>query len=278
MLRPPLALLVLSLATPLLAQSTEADLRTRLLNKPLYLRGQWRDDKLSFDETGHLLTPSNPASFTLSGIDINSMKLKSNSLILTGQRVGVEFAQDIPKRVGLQIVEGARIRKESLQVEIRRPRSGNYDDVLNGIFTDGLADLVPALPPVWETFTRRYLAPSVTPAPDLSRTINSPISASPISYRAGGNVIPPTLLHDEQPEFTDSAKALRYSAKVSIDLVVDDTGKPARLQIVHPAGLGLDERAVAAVARYTFTPGTQYGLPVPVEISIEVNFEVIYGK
>jgi hypothetical protein len=46
------------------AQSTEADLKTRLMDKPLYLRGFWRDDTLHFDPTGHLLGNSSPVTFS----------------------------------------------------------------------------------------------------------------------------------------------------------------------------------------------------------------------
>src|SRR5580698_2238424 len=39
-------------------------------------------------------------------------------------------------------------------------------------------------------------------------------------------------------------------------------------------GLGLDERAVAAVSQYTFQPATKDGSPVSVQLNVEVNFQI----
>jgi TonB family protein len=38
--------------------------------------------------------------------------------------------------------------------------------------------------------------------------------------------------------------------------------------------MGLDEQALAAVTQYKFKPATLQGKPVPVEVSIEVNFRI----
>jgi protein TonB len=39
-------------------------------------------------------------------------------------------------------------------------------------------------------------------------------------------------------------------------------------------GLGLDEKAVDAVKQYKFKPATQDGKPVPVQVNLEVNFQI----
>ncbi len=42
-----------------------------------------------------------------------------------------------------------------------------------------------------------------------------------------------------------------------------------------PLGYGLDENAVGAVNRYRFKPAMKAGLePVPVQITVEVNFRL----
>jgi protein TonB len=46
------------------------------------------------------------------------------------------------------------------------------------------------------------------------------------------------------------------------------------VNILHPAGLGLDENAVGAVEQYTFKPAMQDGKPVAVELNVEVNFQI----
>lgn len=69
-------------ACPVLAQSTEADLKTRLKKTPLYLRGCWGDSSLSFDANGKLVSSSSKTSFTLSGFGLKSLQLKNGTLAL----------------------------------------------------------------------------------------------------------------------------------------------------------------------------------------------------
>ena len=38
--------------------------------------------------------------------------------------------------------------------------------------------------------------------------------------------------------------------------------------------MGLDEKAVEAVRQYKFKPAMENGKPVPVEIYVEVNFQI----
>jgi protein TonB len=39
-------------------------------------------------------------------------------------------------------------------------------------------------------------------------------------------------------------------------------------------GMGLDEKAVEAVKQYRFKPAMEGGKPVPVELNVEVNFQI----
>jgi protein TonB len=43
---------------------------------------------------------------------------------------------------------------------------------------------------------------------------------------------------------------------------------------VRPAGLGLDEKALAAVQQYKFSPAMQDGKPVKVDLYVDVNFQI----
>jgi hypothetical protein len=38
--------------------------------------------------------------------------------------------------------------------------------------------------------------------------------------------------------------------------------------------MGLDEKALQPVEQYRFAPGTEYGVPVPVTITVEVKFRL----
>jgi len=44
--------------------------------------------------------------------------------------------------------------------------------------------------------------------------------------------------------------------------------------VVRPLGKGLDEKAVEAVKQYRFEPAMYEGHPVPVEVNIQVSFQL----
>ena len=269
----------LVLPSCLVAQKTEADLRARLLKKPLYLRGEWGGDKLSFDDAGQVEKKAAPVSFTLAGVDIQSVKLTAKELVLQGQRAGLEFNRDVPIRVGLDKRDGlGNASPENMTIRIKTPANGDFTAALDAIFTDNLADLVPQLPAYWQTFAQKHLLPAGTlPAP-VRNSDQAAGSAQPPGVaklpRIGGGVSPPRLATKVDPDFDEAARAMKYSGVVLVNLIVDAEGMPSHLQILRPTGLGLDEQALAAVSRYTFQPAMLHGKPVAVELNVEVNFQI----
>jgi TonB family protein len=281
-MRCALTALLVSLVLPscLVAQKTEADLRARLINKPLYLRAEWGGDKLSFDAAGHPEKTFAPVSFTLAGVEIQSVKLTRKELVLEGQRVGFEFDKDVPQLVGLVVRDRlGQVSPKEIAIRITAASDGDFGAALDAIFTDNVADLVPQLPWYWQTFAQKHLIPRGTPAapvadpgPAAGGTPRPP--AMQKLPRIGGGVSAPRLLTKVDPEFSEAARAMKYSGIVLVNLIVDAKGMPNRVQILRPTGLGLDEQAVAAVSRYTFQPAMQNGTPVAVELNVEVNFQI----
>jgi periplasmic protein TonB len=90
----------------------------------------------------------------------------------------------------------------------------------------------------------------------------------------GGGVTAPQLVHSVEPEFTEQARAARLQGQVAIQLIVDSNGNPEDLQVVHHLGMGLDEKALAAVRQYRFHPAMFHGRPVPVRLVVVVNFHL----
>jgi periplasmic protein TonB len=94
-------------------------------------------------------------------------------------------------------------------------------------------------------------------------------------YQVGGSVTAPKLIYAVDPEFTDEARRVKFQGDCMVTLIVDAQGKPQRIRVVQPLGMGLDERAVEAVKQYRFKPATFKGKPVPVEINVEVIFRIL---
>jgi TonB family protein len=90
----------------------------------------------------------------------------------------------------------------------------------------------------------------------------------------GGGVSAPTLIHSAEPEFTEQARQANYQGTVSVQLIVDSQGNPQNVRVAHPLGMGLDEKAVAAVRQYRFRPAMYQGHPVAVQMIVEVDFRL----
>jgi periplasmic protein TonB len=82
------------------------------------------------------------------------------------------------------------------------------------------------------------------------------------------------LVYAVDAEFSDEARRAKFQGVCVVSLVVDAKGNPQRVQVVRHLGMGLDQKAVAAVKQYRFKPATLQGRPVPVEVNVEVNFRI----
>ena len=52
-------------------------------------------------------------------------------------------------------------------------------------------------------------------------------------------------------------------------------GQAQKIQVQRGVGLGLDDKAVEAVSKWRFSPGTRFGVPVTVAATIEDNFRAL---
>jgi periplasmic protein TonB len=93
-------------------------------------------------------------------------------------------------------------------------------------------------------------------------------------YHVGGSVSAPVVIYQVDPEFSEEARKAKFSGNVEVYLIVDANGMPKNVRVVRGVGMGLDEKAVDAVRQYRFKPATQNGKAVPVDLYIDVNFQI----
>jgi periplasmic protein TonB len=90
----------------------------------------------------------------------------------------------------------------------------------------------------------------------------------------GGGVSAPVLVYGFEPEFSEEARKAKAAGNVLVNLWVDEKGYTTHVRVIRGIGMGLDERAVAAVKLYRFKPAMENGKPVTVEMNIEVTFHI----
>jgi TonB family protein len=116
-------------------------------------------------------------------------------------------------------------------------------------------------------------SPIEGPKAPLPSEKDIPQEATPLGiYRVGGPITAPVPLNHVEAEFTEEARIARIIGVCLISVSVDAHGMPQNLRIVKGLEPSLDANALTAVSKYRFTPAMNNGVPVPVMITVTVNF------
>jgi TonB family protein len=91
--------------------------------------------------------------------------------------------------------------------------------------------------------------------------------------RVGGNIKVPTKIKDVRPEYPDAARAAGIQGVVIMEAVIDPAGKVASARVLRSIP-DLDQAAVDAVRQWEFAPTLLNGAPVPVIMTVTVNFSL----
>ena len=101
---------------------TEDQLRQMLVGKPLFLRGGYLSDNLSFNEHGGLNGQAPHASYTLCAIQFDKVHLTKRKVELSGARYGLHFLGALPYEDPTNAVDRVKItpKKKLAKVSIDR--------------------------------------------------------------------------------------------------------------------------------------------------------------
>ena len=93
-------------------------------------------------------------------------------------------------------------------------------------------------------------------------------------FRPGNGVETPRLLREVTPRYTAEAMRAKVQGVVLVEAVVLSDGSVGDVTVVRSLDkvFGLDEEAIKAARRWRFLPGTRFGEPVAVLVTIELTF------
>jgi TonB family protein len=94
------------------------------------------------------------------------------------------------------------------------------------------------------------------------------------AYRPGNGVTLPEIIRDVKPAYTSDAMRAKVQGTVLLECTVRPDGSTSDCKVVRSLDptFGLDQEAVRAARQWRFKPGTRFGEPVPVLITIELTF------
>jgi TonB family protein len=91
------------------------------------------------------------------------------------------------------------------------------------------------------------------------------------AVRVGGQIKAPIKITDVRPVYPPLAQSARVSGTVTIEATIDTDGTVIDAKVVKSIPL-LDQAALDAVRQWVYTPSQLNGVPVPVLITVTVNF------
>jgi TonB family protein len=93
-------------------------------------------------------------------------------------------------------------------------------------------------------------------------------------YRPGSGITPPRVLREVKADYTEAARQRALTGEVVLEIVVRRDGSVGEVTLLHGLGLGLDDRAIAAVRQWRFAPAERLGIPVDVLVEVGVEFRL----
>lgn len=93
-------------------------------------------------------------------------------------------------------------------------------------------------------------------------------------YQIGNDVTRPIEVRKGVPQYTSDAMRARVQGSVIVECVVQASGMCSDIRVIRSLepSFGLNDEAIKAARQWRFRPGTRMGAPVPVVVTLEVEF------
>ncbi len=266
------------------AAQDSGDWQRRLVERPLYLRGFWQENSLEFDAQGKPLKAAHPGPLTLSGMDVTSVSVKGNTMVLHGNRVALvataagrleRQAPESSTEIAFSLAKNKVFKaKEEMKLTIHADAQGSFDAAVKAIFADGLKEFATSVPVYWSCYAQGYFE---TDAPDTeaAHTTSECLKKMGLDDEVftSGEYHPPHLVTMPKLHFPPEVFELGLSGRCVARVLIGKDGAPRALQLVRPVGAGLDEELLQAESRAQYRPATIEG--VAVTAAIDVPMEIV---
>jgi TonB family protein len=92
--------------------------------------------------------------------------------------------------------------------------------------------------------------------------------------RKGGRIQEPKKARDRRPRYPDSARARGIQGVVVLDAEIEPSGCVSQVALLRGIDTSLDLEAIRAVSSWVYTPTLLNGEPVPIQMTVTVNFKL----
>ncbi len=258
----------------------EDQLRFTYVDNALMLRHFYSGEHLRFHSDGTLNGDAAVGPWTLDGkIAVKEVHLQGGLLIIKGRRIHQIFdskskAHDElttvdqysgKDRVAMEEALNNRVVEIEIELPTEKPNREDVAAAINKVFLAPWDSMTEIVPSYWQAYFAKQEGKPQTATPPKK---------DPVYSIKPGEISPPHVTFDPDPPYSAEAQKSKYQGMIVVSLIVDPAGTPRDLQIQRPLGMGLDEKAVAAISTWKFEPAQKDGKPVAVAIDIEVSFRL----
>lgn len=247
-------------------------LAAKFMKRAVFIRGFYSNDDLTFDSQGNAIGHPVAGPWSLALFQIEKLKIEKHQIRFEGYRVASVFDTETRKFKTIPLKDPERIRV-TIVADAGSAPPDSIEDLVNRVLPSRLdaADV----PDYWRDFFNGK-AQQFRPRTEYAGAIPGERLEGDAVYSPGAlsGVSPPKVIMKEEPDYSEEARKSRIQGTTVMKLFVDKAGLPQDIQVVRPIGFGLDDRAVSAARRWRFKPAMLKGAPVPVQISLEVEFRL----
>jgi TonB family protein len=233
-----------------------ATARKAWVGKAWFLRGFPHGDEIRFAADGSPLKRLKPGPWTLADMEITDVRGAGSELDVFGWRVGLRWRPKAEKFAGY------RLQRIEVRIRLGRnlPGPGAVTQIGKRLFIATTAALARAVPRFWRPFVLT----------DLEHRAAFPVRRAAV--RRCRPVRKPRVIYSPNPTPNRWAGQAMVAGSAVLRINVTAAGRVGKILVLKPIGMGLDDRAVAAVRSWRFKPASCRGKPVRWGADITVNF------
>jgi len=275
--------LVASSALPARAGNLDGVITSEYPNKIVTLRRFFSGERLRFYADGSLVEDAPAGTFTTDGqVEVRDATLERSVLTIKARRIcqvydakrrqfvdALTTIENLPGRQQKDIEKALRRRQVTIEIQMApTPDPKEIPEALHAVFLARDEPVTKIAPPFYRDFFAKLDGTT-----DQS-TVPAGVFRMTSTHGKPAEISAPRATFSPDPEYSEAARQLKFQGSAVLSFIVDPSGSVRDLQITRPLGAGLDDKAIAAVSQWKFQPAQKDGKPVPVAISVEVDFRL----
>jgi TonB family protein len=203
----------------------------------------------------------------LSGVLIDSLKLKAEKLELRGHRRILVTDEKTKAFRSIELHENFSIE---INTQSGPDQAAQIANALDCVFVSN-DDLVSVVPDYWRDYLARSSGKTTqgVPCEDSAAKL---VSDDAAGGKVSAGIAEGQKVHDVPPTYFQIARQNRVQGELALRAVIDKTGSVSRVCITQALGAGLDDMMVDTVRQWKYRPYTLNGQPIEVQTTVTTRF------